>query len=284
MAMKLNAVEKANDSTIRAFNKQIENAFRKLGYNHTVTQNLINKAKSVYGVSALKGMKITAGYTIGQINPETGEIFEIPQIQRNRKTVSDTLKAKALKSAVQYTTGTKKGQYKNMYDVTAAHQKAIKQVQQSILKATPNAEIMAYNAAKSRLLGMQGTPAANTKEYNTLMKQVKEFERKQKKPLTQSRVRRQLIENDLSSEIFAAYEQAKEDGDDVTLYQDFAKEYHSGNDFDYDLLKQINQRRYDVLMKKSQNPEYYQSGLNSSALNEFLLNLDDFEEIYNPFE
>ena len=39
MAMKMNAAEKANDSIIRAFNKQIENAYRKLGYNHTVTQN-----------------------------------------------------------------------------------------------------------------------------------------------------------------------------------------------------------------------------------------------------
>ena len=257
MAMKMTAVEKANDSIIRAFNKQIENAYRKLGYNHTVTQNLVNQAKSIYGATNMKEMKITAGYTAGQIAKTTGEIFGIPQINRNRANVSNVMKAKALKAATQYTAGDKKGQFKSMYDVTKAHQKAINQVRQSILKGISAGEIRS------------STP--------------QQLEKRIRKELKPERIQKQIIENDLASEIFAAYEQAKEDGDDLKLYQDFARDYHNGKEFDYDLLSQINTARYESMLEKSlENPEF-KVGLTGDKLTEFL-NSGGWTEILNPFE
>lgn len=257
MAMKMTAAEKANDSIIRAFNKQIENAYRKLGYNHTVTQNLVNQAKSIYGAASMKEMKITAGYTAGQIDKTTGEIFGIPQINRNRENVSNGMKAKALKAATQYTAGNKKGQYKSMYDVTKSHQKAIEQVRQSILKGIPAGEIRS------------STP--------------KQLEQRIKKELKPERIQKQIIENDLASEIFAAYEQAKEDDGDLELYQDFARDYHDGKEIDYDLLSQINTARYESMLEKSlENPELT-TGLTGDKLNEFL-NSGGWTEILNPFE
>lgn len=257
MAMKMTPAEKANDSIIRAFNKQIENAYRKLGYNHTVTQNLVNQAKSIYGAQNLKEMKITAGYTAGQIDKTTGEIFGIPQINRNRANVSNGMKAKALKAATQYTAGNKKGQFKSMYDVTKAHQKAIEQVRQSILKSIPAGDIRS------------STP--------------KQLEQRIKKELKPERIQKQIIENDLASEIFAAYEQAKENDDDLELYQDFARNYHDGKEIDYDLLSQINTARYESMLEKSlENPELT-TGLTGDKLNEFL-NSGGWTEILNPFE
>ena len=255
--MKMTPAEKANDSIIRAFNKQIENAYRKLGYNHTVTQNLVNQAKSIYGASNMKEMKITAGYTAGQIDKTTGEIFGIPQINRNRANVSNGFKAKALKAATQYTAGNKKGQFKSMYDVTKAHQKAIEQVRQSILKGISAGEIR------------NSTP--------------KQLEKRIRKELKPERIQKQIIENDLASEIFAAYEQAKEDDDDLELYQDFARDYHDGKEIDYDLLSQINNARYESMINKSlENPELT-TGLTGDKLNEFL-NSGGWTEILNPFE
>lgn len=255
MSMKLNAAEKANDSVIRAFNKQIENAYRNLGYNNTVTQNLVNKAISIYGKNAMKEMSITVGYSPNQIDRTTGEIHAIPQIQRNRANVSNTTKAKALKAETQYTHGDKKGQYKNMYDVSKAYQKAIKQARQNIIKAFPNEMI------KTK------TP--------------KQLEREIKKKLTRERISKQVLENDLASEIFAAYEQAKEDGDDIGLYQEYANNYHSGGDADLDLINRIAEQRYQTLVDKSlENPDEV-IGLTGERLNEFL---QGFEEIYNPFE
>lgn len=255
MAMKLNAAEKANDSIIRAFNKQIENAYRNLGYNNTVTQNLVNKAISIYGKNTMKEMSITLGYSPNQIDRTTGEIHAIPQIQRNRANVSNTTKAKALKAETQYTSGDKKGQYKNMYDVSKAYQKAIKQARQNIIKSLPNETI------KTK------TP--------------KQLEREIRKKLTRERIAKQVLENDLASEIFAAYEQAKEDGDDIELYQEYANNYHSGGDVDLDLINRIAEQRYQTLVDKSlENPDEV-TGLTGERLNEFL---QGFEEIYNPFE
>lgn len=254
MAMKLNTAEKANDSIIRAFNKQIENAYRNLGYNNTITQNIVNKAISIYGKSAMKEMKITIGFSANQIDKTTGEIYGIPQIQRNRANVANTTKAKALKAETQYTSGDKKGQYKHMYDVSKAYQKAIKQARQNIIKSLPNETI------KSK------TP--------------KQIEKEIRKQLTRERISKQILENDLASEIFAAYEEAKEDGDDIELYQEYANNYHSGGDADLDLINRIAEQRYKTLINKSlENPEV--TGLTGERLNEFL---QGFEEIYNPFE
>ena len=56
MAMKMTAVEKQNDSIIRAYNSQIEKAVKQLGYGHTVTQNLINNATMIFGENNMKQM------------------------------------------------------------------------------------------------------------------------------------------------------------------------------------------------------------------------------------
>ena len=202
-------------------------------------------------------MKITAGYTAGQIDKTTGEIFGIPQINRNRANVSNGIKAKALKVATQYTAGDKKGQFKSMYDVTKAHQKAIEQVRQSILKSIPAGEIRS------------STP--------------QQLEKRIRKELKPERIQKQIIENDLAAEIFAAYEQAKEDDDDLELYQDFARDYHAGKEIDYDLLSQISTARYESMLEKSlENPEF-KTGLTGDKLTEFL-NSGGWTEILNPFE
>ena len=57
MAMKMTAIEKQNDSIIRAYNSQIEKSVKQLGYYHTVTQNLINNAKLIFGENNIKQMK-----------------------------------------------------------------------------------------------------------------------------------------------------------------------------------------------------------------------------------
>lgn len=254
MAMKLNPSEKAVDSIIRAYNAQIEKAYRTLGYNHTVTQNLVNKAASIFGKGAMKEMKITQGYSEGQINKSTGEIYGIPQIQRNRTTLGQTTKAKALKNAVQFTQGDRKGQYKSMYDVTKAHQRAIQQVRQSILKQIPNEKIKTLSP--------------------------KQIEREIKRNLTPDKIRKRIAENDLASEIFDAYAKAKENGEDTELYEDFAKDFHAGNDIDLDLIRSIQEQRYNTMLAKSlENPED-STGLTGQELNDFL---SGFEEIYNPF-
>lgn len=255
MAMKLNTTEKANDSIIRAFNKQIENAYRNLGYNNTITQNLVNTAINIYGKSAMKEMKITIGFSANQIDKTTGDIYGIPQIQRNRANVANTTKAKALKAETQYTSGDKKGQYKHMYDVSKAYQKAIKQARQNIIKSLPNETIK--------------------------LKTPKQLEKEIRKQLTRERISKQILENDLASEIFAAYEDAKEDGDDIELYQEYANNYHSGGDADLDLINRIAEQRYKTLIDNSlENPDE-DTGLTGERLNEFL---QGFEEIYNPFE
>lgn len=273
MAMKLSPAEKAADNAIRAYNAQIEKAIKTLGREHTVTQNLINKARSVYGASAIKEMKNKQGY-------------EIPQIKRNRETVSNSVKYKALKNATQYKDRDNKTRYKSMFDVTRAQQKALTQLSQSKLKQTPNAAILEYNRNVATLEGMKGTKingvkAEKTKEYKELQKAVKTFEREQKSVWNKQDFSRQLYENDLASEIFDAYEQAKEDGDDTELYEDFANRYHSGDDFDYDLLLKIRDQRYNDMLNKAMDNPKIEDTLQGSKLNEWL---NSFELIYNPFE
>lgn len=255
MAMKLNPAEKSADSIIRQYNKQIENAVRNLGFQHTTTQNLINKAQSVFGKSAMKEMNINLGYAHGQIDKATGEIHGIPQISRNRQNLNP-LKAKALKAGTQYTIGDKKGQYKNMFDASKAYQKAINQARQNILK------------------GMTAQQIKNTPP--------KKLEREIKKQLTPEKICKQIIENDLASEIFAAYEQAKEDDDDTTLYEDFAERYHNGGDIDNDLLNRIAENRYNTMIEKSLENPNKEIGITRDLLNQFLQ--DDWTEIINPFE
>ena len=108
MAMKMTAVEKQNDSIIRAYNSQIEKAVKQLGYRHTVTQNLINNATIIFGENNMKQMTKKS-----RIDAITGNQVHIPQISRNRKTISTDMAKKLQKE-----TKTKTGTYKNMYDVS----------------------------------------------------------------------------------------------------------------------------------------------------------------------
>jgi hypothetical protein len=270
MAMKMNAAEKANDSTIRAFNAQIEKAYKTLGANNTVTQNLINKARSVYGASNMKEMSKAGN--------------NIPQISRTRATVSNNTSAKALHQATHYTSGARKGQFKSMYDVTKAHQKAMTQILQDTLKATPNKYVKRYMRRKNRLAGLVGTTingvrAEKTPMYKALEKAVKSFEKNQKRNLTASNLESKISENDLASEIFDAYAKAKENNEDTGLYEDFARDYHGGNEINYDLIQQIQDQRAQTLREKSVQPDL-SNGLSSSELDNFF---DGFVDIYNPY-
>lgn len=235
MAMKLSATEKANDSIIRAYNKQIEQSVRRLGINHTITQNLINNAYSVFGSNNVKEMKITLGYSGGQIDYTTGEIFGIPQIKRGRSQVSDTLKAKALKASYQYMHGETKGKIKYPYDSSKAYQKAIKQAALDIQKKSITAKDITTNAPK-----------------------LKDVAKRAFKQITPKKINERIVYNDLASEIFAAYEEAKKDGDKLDEYQDFAKIHHHGDRtmIDKELLDRISESRREALIEKSLQSEY----------------------------
>lgn len=254
MASKLTPQQKAADSTIRAFNAQIERAYKTLGANNTVTINLVNTAKSLYGASGMREMKIKPHGVVGaMVNPATGEAAPIPQITRTKENLNNAYKAKELKGRTQYTTGSRKGQYKNMFDVTRAHQKAIKQVRQNIVKAmTPQ-----YRRSH--------TPKEIQKEVNRQM--------------TNEMIRTQQLENDLASEIFAKYAKARQnDDDEFEYYQRLANEYHNNNrqipDTD---LWQMAVARSDVFSAKEILKD------NSLSVGENVLNAMLGNEIDNPF-
>lgn len=258
MAMKLNAAEKQADSIIRSFNRQIERAYKELGYNHTTTQNLVNLAKSMYGASNMKEMQIKFGVSSGQINKETGEVYSIPQIARNRKVLQDTLKAKALKAQTQYRSGQFKGQYKSMYDVTKSHQRAINRAIQNIIRDT----------SKGMPAGLPATPQGQS-----------EIKQQIKKQLTKEAIQKQIQYDDLASEIFAAYEDAKdadETDEDLEPYRDFATSYHNNQTIDIDTLDEIAKARQQTLINKALTDEQVEDMLNDSTLGAFL---DTFEEI-----
>lgn len=265
MAMKMNAAEKANDSTIRAFNAQIEKAYKTLGANNTVTQNLINKAKSVYGASNMKEMSRAGN--------------NIPQISRTRATVSNNTSAKALYQATHYTSGTRKGQFKSMYDATKAHQKAITQIMQDTLKAQSNKDISRYNRRKNILTALKGTASAQNPIYKRAEKQAKQFEKELKRNWNVEQIQNKISENDLASEIFDAYAKAKDNNEDTGLYEDFARDYHDGKEINYDLIQQIQDQRAQTLIDKAIQPDL-SNGLSSGELDNFF---DGFEDIYNPY-
>lgn len=255
MASKLNPQQKATDSTIRAFNAQIERAYKTLGANNTVTINLVNTAKSLYGASGMREMKIKPHGVVGaMINPATGEVAPIPQIARTKENLNNAYKAKELKGRTQYTTGSRKGQYKNMFDVTRAQQKAIKQVRQNIVKAmTPQ-----YRRTH--------TP--------------KEIQQEVNRQMTNDLIRTQQLENDLASEIFAKYAKAQQGDNDAEFeyYQNLANQYHQNNRQVPDTeLWQMAAARSDVFGAKEILKD------NGLSVGENVLNAMLGNEIDNPF-
>lgn len=229
MAMKLNATEKANDSILRQYNSQIEKSVRQLGLNHTTTQNLINAAVQIFGAGNMKTMKITRVLSESQLNKTTGEISGIPQIARNRSTLSQTAKAKELRATTQYTRGELKGNYKALYDVSKQYQRAIKRAEQKIRANIPD-----YIADLT------------TTQPNAANKYVKS-------QLTQSAINQQTMYDDLASEIFEAYANAKDNGEDTDDFVQFANYFHENRQTDNDaMLAWLEEQRTKLLSEKTQ--------------------------------
>ena len=211
MAMKMTAVEKQNDSIIRAYNSQIEKSVKQLGYWHTVTQNLINNAKSIFGENNIKQMSKKS-----RIDTITGNQIHIPQIARNRKTIS-TDKAKKLQSE----TKTKSGTYKNMYDVSKHYQKAID------------------NAIAQRRANIPDN-LMQIKDINKRTKAIKNYANN----VAKQEIKIQINLNDLVSETFEQYTIAKENGDDVADYIEFAYDYHNVNEINHETLLNLKKKQY----------------------------------------
>ena len=211
MAMKMTAVEKQNDSIIRAYNSQIEKSVKQLGYGHTVTQNLINNATMIFGENNMKQMTKKVGKDV-----ITGQTINIPQISRNRKTISSD-KAKKLQTE----TKTKTGNYKNMYDISKHYQKAI-----------DNAIAQRRSNIPDNLMQI--------KDINKRTKAIKNYVNN----VTKQEIKNQINIGDLISETFEQYRISKENGDDVTEYIEFANDYHSGNEINHETLLNLKKKQY----------------------------------------
>lgn len=254
MAMKLNAVEKANDNIIRQYNKQIEKSVRQLGFNNTITQNLINTATQIFGSNSMKSMKVTIGFSRNQINENTGEIIGIPQISRTRATLSQTAKAKELRATTQYTRGELKGNYKSLYNVTKAYQKSIRLATQKIRANLPQ-----------NIIEQSKTKPNAVNEYINAN-------------LTNEAIQNQTNYDDLASEIFEAYEELKDLGDDTEEFEKFAHFYHDerNNYSDDALLNYIKEKRDELLRYKTKDERDEE---NYFAARDVLGNLDEYEDI-----
>lgn len=235
MAMKLSAVEKQNDSIIRAYNSQIEKSVKQLGYSNTITQNLINNAKNIFGETNMKQM---AKKSVKDI--VTGETVHIPQISRNRKTLS-TNQAKEL----QKETKTKSGTYKNMYDVSKHYQNAI---DKAIAKKRANIpqKFMEIKNIKGR-----------TKAIKNYVNNV-----------TKTDINEQIIINDLISEIFEKYKEVIENGENADDYIDFANDFHSGKDINIETLMNLKSKQFGKTILQNELSENYESEIGN--LSEFI--------------
>ena len=229
MSMKMTAAEKQNDSIIRAYNSQIEKSVKQLGYWHTVTQNLINNATMIFGENNMKQMAKKS-----RIDPITGNQIHIPQISRNRKTISNDMAKK-----LQIETKTKSGTYKNMYDVSKHYQKAI-----------DNAIAQRRSNIPDNLMQI--------KDINKRTKAIKNYVNN----VTKQEIKNQITISDLISETFEQYNIAKENGDDVTEYIEFANDYHSGNEVNQQTLLNLKKKRYEkqLELETTQNTYNYDIG------------------------
>ena len=212
MAMKLSAAEKHNDSIIRSYNTQIEKAVKQLGYYHTVTQNLINNAKLIFGENNIKQMTKKS-----RIDPITGNQVHIPQVTRNRKILSSDMAKK-----LQTETKNKNGAYKNMYNVSKHYQKAID------------------NAIAQRRANIPDN-FMQIKDINKRTKAIKNYVNN----VTKQEIKNQININDLISETFEKYKIAKEKGENVDDYIEFANAYHSGNEINHKTLLNLKKKQYE---------------------------------------
>lgn len=208
MAMKLTPAQKATDSFIRQYNKQIERAYRELGANNTVTRNLVHNAKRLFGTSNMKEQTIKSGH----IDKRTGEVTIIPQISRSRKALEHagslenrTSVVSNLRNSTMYKTPTG-NEYRSTFNVTRKRNEIINK---------------ANTTLKNQFLNLNPNMNMALKENQ---KKFKEFQRS---GLTREIIGLETMLNDMQSEIFEAYELAKENGEDISDYQEFAYNYHS---------------------------------------------------------
>lgn len=249
MAMKLTAAEKATDSFIRQYNAQIEKAYRQLGANNTITRNLIHNARTMFGDVNMKTQKIKAGH----LDYKTGEVMEIPQISRTRKALAKAGTFENKFSAISQlrnrtTYKTDKGyNYKSMFDVTRKRNEIVKKANAQLKN-----EFMRLN------------PTANM----ALKENQKKFKDFQRTGLTREVIHFETLVNDMQSEIFEAYEIAKEQGEDISEYQDFAFNYHENNgNQNINRITEMYERRNATLSSLT-NSELT-TNINNPALQEF---------------
>ena len=144
--------------------------------------------------------------------------------------MSQTAQAKELTATTQYTRGELKGNYKALYDVSKQYQRAIRRAEQKIRMNIPD-----YIADLT------------STEPNAANKYVQS-------QLTQDVINQQTMYDDLASEIFEAYEDAKESGDDTDDFETFAHGFHDKRKIDDNdaMLAWLEEQRNKLLREKSQ--------------------------------
>lgn len=246
--MAYTAEQKSADNVIRSLNRQIEKAYRELGYNHNVTRNLVSIARSTFGSNNMREMKINVGYSPSQIDVTTGEIHAIPQIKRNATTLTQK-NADAILKATRFKNNQSSnrpdrdkynGTYNRMFSVTMARENAIKKVLQASRAQLPQ---YIKDALKN---------AHSISDKNDI---ISAYEKSQ---LTDVNIARQIQYDDLMGELFEQYHQTRnefidagiEDYEDNEYFQrmQHAVEAYNDGTFTDNTLIQAMQARDKFLM------------------------------------
>lgn len=245
--MSYTAEQKSADNVIRSLNRQIEKAYRELGYNHNVTRNLVSIARSTFGAGNMREMKITVGYSPSQIDVSTGEIHAIPQIKRNTSTLTQKNADAILKATRFKNNSTSRpdrdkynGTYNRMFSVTMARENAINKVLQ---------------ASKAQLPQYIKDALKNAHSISDKNDIITAYEKSQ---LTEANIMRQIQYDDLMGELFEQYHQTRnefidagiEDYEDNEYFQRMQNAVNAYNDgtFTDDTLMQAMKARDEFLL------------------------------------
>lgn len=258
MASKLTDAQKIADNAIRAFNKQIESAYRKLGYNHQVTRNLVSTARSIFGESNIKYADHSSTFNYGMVDRTTGEILSIPQISRGKKALDTySIKEKGekrsklaeLEHITSYRDKTNTKQYKHMFDVSRAVSDATQRLELSRRAHIPTDIQERIDNAKT------------ISEKNSILDgYVRHY--------SQADYQTQLDIDTIASDIFAKYHIAKERDEDITAYQEFGYQFNNSrptSQDDIDILR-------DALLQRQVTLNHMET-LNSQLDNETIIGL-----------
>lgn len=264
MAMKLTDAQKAVDSAIRSYNRQLEKAYNELGYDHTITRNLVSTARSIFGKDAIKAMD-TKYIDRKNIDYSTGEYHETIQIKRSKsildKAISENLIDK-LNKATRFTNKTSdrsldkyNGTYNRLYNVTLARNTAIEQLRMFHQAHLP----------QSILDNMKGKSVAQKNDI---------LQAYLKRVTTTDNIDMQIFYNDLASEVFAGYHQARDeidnsyyDYDEAFLkMQEFAQNYNANN-YDLNLLYEARRARDNWIYSQQYRDELEQ--IQGTSFNKF---------------